>query len=642
MTALRRLDPESGEIESYAHDPDDSGSLGRGYITAIVEDRDGRLWVGTGEDGLSRLHEDGSGFDRFVHDPTDPDSLSDDYVTTLHQDRHGTLWVGTRSGGLNGLEPGSSRFVRYLPDPADETTLGHHYVTSITEDANGILWIGTAGGGLTRVDGNDVRGRVQFTRFGENEGLIDDNVMGIAADGDGSLWVSTKAGLARFDPTRTAFAQYGVRDGLPSANFNVGAASRGSEHVVFGSTNGVVAVPLDSAFPRRDRSPTVLRSVRTLEDVALGNGPAWSLENLEVPWGRVLTFEFAVLDYADPARHRYAYRLEGIREEWVNLGTRREITFTDLDPGDYTLEIRGRNSLGVWSYAPVALRLQVVPPFWMTWWFRGGALFSLVWVVLGVHRLRMATQRKRIAELQSLKTEREQALERARTSQDALHAAYERLRGLTRRLENAKEDERKRIARELHDEMGQALTTAKINLQLIADDEVPADRERRIVDTVGLIDRMIGHVRTLSLDLRPPLLDELGLVPALKGYLEIQSHRAGIEIDVEASTIPPGLQPELEIAGFRVVQEAITNVVRHARAEHVDVKVRHADGWIELTVKDDGRGFDVDATLERAFGGHHLGLLGIRERVESMGGAVEIRSSPGAGTEIRVKVPLHG
>lgn len=641
MGGMYLLD-RSGDVRFlFENDPQDNSSLGAGYVWAIHQDSAGTIWVGTGEGGLNRLRKDGVSFERFVHDASDPGSLSDDYVTAIFEDHGGTLWVGTRSGGLNVMDREAGRFRRYQPVPDDDRSISHHLITSIVQDHTGEIWIGTDGGGFNRVVRIAGGGTVRFERHGEEGGLISNAVMGMAPESDGSIWISTRDGLSRFDPRTGSYANYDTRDGLPTAQFNIGAAFAGGDHLHFGSAKGLVSVPRGTPFPAHRSSPTVLRSIRTLEGPILGEDPAWSLENLAVPYGEILSFEFAVLDFGNPGRHRHAYRLEGVHDDWVDLGTRREITFTNLDPAVYTLHVRGRNDQGVWSESPTVLQIRVVPPFWMTHWFRGAMVLAVVGMVVGVHFTRMAVLKKRNLELQMLKDQREKALEKARASQNALHLAYERLRRLTRRLEAAKENERKHIARELHDEMGQALTTAKINLQLMLGSEDPAERGRRISDTVGLVDRMIGHVRTLSLDLRPPLLDELGLGPALRGYLETQSRRSGVDIRVKVVTVPAGLQPEIEIIAFRVVQEAITNVIRHADAHRVEVSVVYEPGWLDISVKDDGRGFDVEATLDRAARGYHLGLLGIRERVESLGGSVRIESSPGNGAEIAVNVPLE-
>ena len=638
---LDRLMPDQGRLTEYRHDPEDPDSLGRGWVWTVLRDHEGRLWVGTGEGGLNLLLPDGS-FRRYANNPADPFSLSENYVTVLYQDTAGQLWVGTRSGGLNRFDAATGRFHRFQPDPEDELSISHHYVSSILEDSRGRLWIGTGGGGINLLHyENGSRNPAGFTRFTEREGLVDDNVMSMQEDDDGSLWVATRQGLSRFDTERLAFVNYDTGDGLPGREFSQGTAASGPGTLYFGTNRGAVAIPRGTPFPAPAASPVVLTSIQSPEGAIRGDRPSWDLTELRIPWGEIVSFQFAVLDYGRRYRHRYAYRLAGLQDDWIELGTRRDITFTDLDPGTYTLEVRGRNDQGVVSSTATALKLEVVPPFWMTPWFRFLMMLTAAGVALGIHRWRTAALEEQNRTLQTLKDQREQALKEVQANQEALHLTYEKLRRLTSRLEAAKEDERKRIARELHDEMGQALTTAKINLELMTGIRSGEELDQRITDTISLMDLMIGQVRALSLDLRPPLLDELGLIPALKGYLEVQSLRSELPIDVQTDQVPPGLPPEIEILAFRVVQEAVTNILRHADATQVHVKVGYEPGWLEISVRDDGCGFDVDATLEKAAAGHHLGLLGIRERVDSNGGVVRLQSSPGNGTLIHIDVPLE-
>jgi signal transduction histidine kinase/ligand-binding sensor domain-containing protein len=639
MEGLARIPPGGGPPRWWRHDPDDPDGLGVGYIRAVLEDSRGTVWVGVGGSGLHRLRQDGESFDRFVHRPDDDTSLSDDYVTALLEHHDGTLWVGTRSGGLNRVDPVEGGVRRFLPDASDPTTLSHRYVSDLTFDADGALWVATLGGGLNRLEPGE-NGEPRFRRFTERDGLVDGDVRSAVLAPDGDLWVAMAQGFARLDPHDLRVRNWSAAGNVPSDRFNTRAASCGRQYCYLGSPNGVLVLPRDPEFSPARPSPTILRSIRTAGGTLPVERPAWTLDDLRVPYGQMLTFEFGVLDFGDVRRHRFEVRL---REDdaWIELGDRRSITFTDLDPGRYTLTARGRDADGVWSETASALRLEVVPPFWMTAWFRGVTFLAAIGLGVVVHRVRTAGLERRNRELVRLKQQREQALDDARASRDELHRAYDRLRRLTRRLEHAKEEERKRISRELHDEMGQALTAAKINVQLLDQVPDPDATRKRIEDTVGLVDRMIGHVRTLSLDLRPPLLDELGLEPAIRGYLESQAERTGIAVETRLDSPPPGLAPEVEIAAFRSIQEAVTNVIRHARAGRIEVELRVEDERMDILVRDDGRGFDVDATLERAVLGHHLGLLGIRERVEGLGGRTEFRSAPGRGTEVRIGVPLE-
>jgi signal transduction histidine kinase/ligand-binding sensor domain-containing protein len=636
---LQSMDPKTGTVSRYRHEGTDPASLGAGWVWAILRDRQGRMWIGTGEAGLNRMLEGGA-FERYTNDPSDPTSMSDNYVIAIHEGDDGRLWVGTRSGGLNRFNPETGKVTRFLPDPADAGSLSHHYVSSLFEDSKGRLWVGTGGGGINQLR-QEADGTIVFKRYTEHDGLVNNNVMGMVEDDDGSLWITTQSGLSRFNPDTEKFINYDLGDGLPSLEFDVGSVSAGRTHLYFGSTQGTMAVRRGTPFPTPVDSPVVLASIQSSGRLLIGDKPAWELENLNVPYGKILSFEFAVLDFEERYRHRYSYRLGGLRDEWIELGSRREITFTDLKPGRFTLQVRGRSAEGVWSDVPVVLNLVVVPPFWMTDWFRLLLVMAATGIIIGVHRWRTADLSERHRRLQIVQDQREQALEEVQANQRLLHLAYDRLRRLTQRLEAAKEDERKRIARELHDEMGQALTTAKINLELMHGLEDPDENEQRINDTISLMDGMIRHVRALSLDLRPPLLDELGLIPAIRNYLDIQSHRSGIKIDVAVDPVPQGLSPEIEILAFRVVQEALTNILRHASASLVTVAITREPAWLEITVEDNGCGFDVDAAMERGARGHHLGLLGIRERVESTGGRVAIDSTLGHGARIHVDVPLY-
>jgi signal transduction histidine kinase len=231
------------------------------------------------------------------------------------------------------------------------------------------------------------------------------------------------------------------------------------------------------------------------------------------------------------------------------------------------------------------------------------------------------------------------ALENARLFEEA-EKATERLRALSHRLVQAQEVERRSIARELHDEIGQTLTALKISLQALQRSPEVSGHVAILEENISVIERVLQQVRNLSLDLRPSLLDDLGLMPALRWYVNRQAERAGFTVVFMADSIEGHLFPDLEITCFRVVQEALTNVARHARAQHVLVALRQRDTELELMIRDDGVGFDVRSALERAAHGASLGLLSMEERVALIGGKMEIESVAMRGAEIRACFPL--
>ena len=229
------------------------------------------------------------------------------------------------------------------------------------------------------------------------------------------------------------------------------------------------------------------------------------------------------------------------------------------------------------------------------------------------------------------------AIERARLS-ERVEADREQLQTLSRRLLTAQEEERRRLAIELHDELGQVLTAVKIHLASLERESKTARPSAHLSDALASVDRAMERVRDLALDLRPSVLDDLGLAAALRWYADRLARTARVQTHLSIDGVPR-LAPALETACFRVAQEALTNVARHAQAHNVWVDLHVRGNRLELRIRDDGMGFDADAARERAIRGGSMGLLGMQERVSLSGGELELESRPG-GTEVRVRFPL--
>jgi two-component system sensor histidine kinase UhpB len=221
----------------------------------------------------------------------------------------------------------------------------------------------------------------------------------------------------------------------------------------------------------------------------------------------------------------------------------------------------------------------------------------------------------------------QEALERLNRE---LELSHERLRALSRRLLEVQEDERRRLARDLHDDIGQALTALKIQLE----------SRSRIEECVDTVQHTLERVRQLSLSLRPSQLDDLGLAAALRSHLDRQARVAGIAAHFDALDAPADMGPETETACFRVAQEAINNVLRHAQAANLWVRLFTAGDRIALSVRDDGHGFDLDQARRRTGADASLGLVGMEERIALAGGSFELRSEPGRGTVVVATFPV--
>ncbi len=405
---LDRYDPRTRRFEHFRKDPALPGSLAADGVTGIREAPDGTIWVATFGGGLNRFDAESRQFVAYRHDPKDPRSLSSDRVMCLLAATDGTIWAGTEGGGLNRLNPSSGAFERIARDPSAKGALTSDVIWSVLEARDGSIWIGTQGGGLLRLSPEDRRAGVdRFTAYTERSGLPNAFVYGILEDEAGAIWISTNKGISRLDPATGAVTNYDTTHGLQSLEFNFGAyAIARSGEMFFGGNNGFNAFH-PSRVRRNAHAPQiVLTDIIRYDDDSRAVQPAWSSPALELTHrDQVVSFQFAAIDYTAPERNRYAYRLEGFDDSWIDLGTMRRATFTNLPAGRYILRVRASNNDGHWTEAGLALPIAVLPPPWRTWWaytLYAGCLLALVLRYLAIQRakLRREAEHARLLEAQ--------------------------------------------------------------------------------------------------------------------------------------------------------------------------------------------------------------------------------------------------
>ncbi len=416
---LGKFDPETGKSVYYRHDADNAASIGSDITTAVLEDQSGMVWVGTWDAGLDRFDPATGAFSHFEHNPVDSTSLSENVIITLVEDHNGELWIGTFNNGLNRFNRATESFTRYKGEVGKPQSLPSNGVTSVLLDRAGSLWVGTWGGGLARL--NPDTG--EFTHYDHSSGLPSDAVFSILEDGQGRLWLSTSNGLSRFDPRSETFRNYDERDGLPGNVFEVATAfqSSGGEMFFGSATNGLLAFYPDQIHDNPVVPPVIItdlllenKPVPIGEDSvlqqAIDETDALTLSYLD----RVISFEFAALNYSSPQKNRYRYRLEGFDRTWTEVGSdRRLVTYTNLDPGDYVFRVTGSNNDGVWNVAGTSLALTITPPWWETTWFS----LSTVLLIMGLITGGFVWQQRR-AEFQQRRLEA-MVVERTRELHDA-------------------------------------------------------------------------------------------------------------------------------------------------------------------------------------------------------------------------------
>lgn len=365
-----------------------------------------RLWVG-GLDGLWGV-EIGAAPRLPVVARLRPESMREPRVASLLPDGDGTLWVGTQAGVLH-VDTASMQATPF--GPADDAALARSYVSSLRKDAQGRLWIGLFGGGV-RVAELDPSGRpLAIGRIDATRGLPQDSVDALLVADDGDVWVSTDLSISRIGARTLAVTSFDAADGVAGFPFWTGSAARTAEgQLLFGGSGGLAIVDPRRIVQWTYPAPLAVTEVR-LGD-AVPEAVAAAGRPLAVPLERRSVFvEFAALDYSAPQRNRYAYRLRGVDADWIATdATRRLAAYTNLGPGDYTLELRGSNRSGDWS-EPIALRLQVPPAWHETTWFRALLAVLAVGVAGGLSQLRTVYLRRRQRVLETLVAQRTAALE---------------------------------------------------------------------------------------------------------------------------------------------------------------------------------------------------------------------------------------
>lgn len=360
--------PATGKFKHY---PPRANGLSQGYVSSIAEDDRGRLLLGTSSKGLNIFDPEKGTFEVINDNPAHALKLSSSYIRFAYQDAKKNLWVGTPRG-LNLLSPGAKKFSVFFKSDQHRDSLKSNQITCLWEDHSSNIWIGTMRGGLSLYHPHSK----SFSTYTQKEGLASDNIIDLLEDNDGNLWISTDRGLSKFDPKRKSFKNYNTGDGLPTNEFNVNSAYKDIHgKLYFGSYNGLVVftpreIRENAYIPR-----TVFSELKLFNKPVAINGSDKLLKE-DISFTPSITFradqnifsiEFLALNYVQPQRNRYAYKLEGFEKDW-NYVDIPSATYTNLPSGKYKLMVKGSNNDGLWNNTPAVMEIRILPPWWLTWW----------------------------------------------------------------------------------------------------------------------------------------------------------------------------------------------------------------------------------------------------------------------------------
>jgi signal transduction histidine kinase len=547
--------------------------------------------------------------------------LGSDEIRAIVEDRAGDLWVGTLGGGLSRFRNG--RFTTLTTTNG----LSSNEVWALHEHPEGVLWIGTDNG-LSRFEAG------QITSFTRAQGLPDSLVNSVLADDSGRVWVGHDRGIyavemrhllevARGRRTRVDALNFDESDGLLSEETNgqksyPAACKTRDGRLWFPTTRGVAIIDPAKLSLSEAAPLVVIEAVRANGKAVFGAHPqaASGKEpppgstprgvDLRLPPGgaRVLEFQYTANTFTAPEKARFRYRLIGLDRNWIDAGTRRQAYFANLAPGNYRFEVLAGNHHGVWQEKNSSVAFQLMPFYYQTWWFYAvcGA---------GVAALGALAIRWRVRELR-------------------------RIYNLQRT--NALNEQRRRIARDIHDELGSSLThILQLSDPARTSAGKPNGRDQKAERIATIAEEAVDNIGEIVWANNP----EYDTLEDLVAYLREYAANCFADTNVHVRCQFPDVVPCRTVSGlFRrhlvlLMKEALHNVAKHADARQVDVRLSLREGTLELAVMDDGRGLPAEGAMRQG-----NGLTNMRARVDELEGEFLINSEVGKGTKIHVVVPL--
>jgi signal transduction histidine kinase/ligand-binding sensor domain-containing protein len=664
-SGLLRFDLKTETFQTIYPKKEDSLAPGYDIINAVLDDGKGYLWVGTIY-SLLRIDKKTNSIKTFRHDINNPESIGSEGVTCIYEDSKKNLWVGTNFGGLCLMNKEKGTFKSFQSNIKNKNSISDNYIKWIFEDSKKNLWIATTNGLNKMLSPNG-----DFKSYTMSSGLPNTVIYGILEDKEGYLWVSTNNGLSRFDPVKEIFRNYDVRDGLQSNEFNSYAFCRAKDGMLyFGGIKGFncfkpselinnLTVPqlsiIDIYLFNKPILPNKTYNGRNIISCSISRTREIVLNYSE----NVLSISFAALDYASVGKNNYSYKLEGFDEQWSMPSNNRFITYTNLDPGEYTFKVIGSNNDGIWNTTGTSLRIIITPPYWQTWWFLTIVALVITQAVYSLYRWRLKRVEKtnkflelqvkqRTAELNKLNESLKSEVTERTSAEEEL------------RLLNVKKDKFfSIIAHDLKSPFHGILGYA----ELLAEDYNNLSEEERITfindihniskSTFRFLENLLewSRIQTGRIEFEPQninLNEEIFEVFNILFAFAIQKGISLVNnIDQEISVYADKNQLSL------ILRNLISNAIKFSNdTGQVIINAAYCDSHVEISVSDNGVGITPE-NLKKLFRidtqytskgtkneeGTGLGLLLCKEMIEINKGSIRAESEPGIGTKFIFTLP---
>ena len=567
-------------------------------ITSILIDKLNQIWFGTYDRGIFIFNAFKNELKHFSYHDSSFASRQNNFILSMYMDSFGQIWVGTY-GGLMRFDDVGEKIEFYSQEIGDPKSLSNNYVYSIYQDKAGEMWIGTANG-LNLFNDS----KKEFVHFFKKDGLPNSVITSILEDEHGKLWIGTNKGLSQFSPKINSFRNFSTTDGLQSDIFYPNSSLKTKDgYLYFGGINGFNYFHPDS-LKFSTFVPILAITSFYFENKKSRRSELINYSNIELNHSdNTIHIEFSALDYANPGNIKYAYYLDGLESTWNPAGFKNSVTYNDLPPGDYKFKVKSTNSDGLWTSSILEVRIDILPPFWITWWFISIVFLIIIALIYFLYNFQLKYKVKRAVEIEIIR-------------------------------EQENEKVRKKTAADFHDELGHILTRITILTELVKD-----KIKSRQSDVMPMLEKISENSRVLydgtkdfiwAIDPHKDSFYELMI--RLKDFGDDLFSTTDIQFQVngiieELKEIPLNMDWKRQLA--LIFKEGMNNSLKHAHGRQVFLEASILDQELEITLVDDGRGFNPKEHFNQ-----NNGLENMKRRAEKISGILEFDSRKGIGTKI--------